>query len=803
MINSDTFSKWHGVDLHIHSIKSNEVKPNDYEGGSFSGNDLLEKLLENDISIFSITDHNSINLSLYDELSDLVNSDKYKNRINYIIGVELDVKDTDIYNDVFHCLTLFETKDANLINKAIYELFDKKKESERNEDSIFPSINKIFSVFNKHGIQNMILIPHYRDKDKGISYKNEDANKLLIYLNKLCFNAYEDSNNVVLLSKSLKCYMDYNCDFPFVAFSDNHNLRKYPSGKNKSDKNTKCYMLSNINYPFNSVKTAFEEPRLRISLDGVVNTRLHHSNNKYIESFSIGNNEIKLSPYCNIIIGRFGSGKTLLMRKIIAGNKGLKDDSHYKDLFDSQPSFQIRINNSSYESIENSGGLLKWYELAQKEEYSYKSYFGYKELQSLFKKFKLNYECAEDIVFNINTKDILDSYNKFKESLKDKSAINNLNFEKAFRNEEFYNVPIGTNFDIQKVIDLLSDNNNLTSIIEAKIDNINVFAESEIELLEKASKIIERKKEMLNLYSKYDAYKQMEDLIQEYNDLYINNIDKQKCNKLITDFNALSKNTINFCNKICTLYSVLKKSKYEEIVGPIKTELFGPYTVEKTYESSETFPELIDIFASGNSKKEDLFKTVLFIENNDLKYRANGTFEKCLNNYSNKVNGLFKKENAKYDIYKGETSLLKKSAGEKASLFMELLFELIKKDIDSNESIVLFLDQPENDIDNKNIYETVTKKITELKKQSVNFQCIIVTHNGNVGIGIDSENILIANEKLMNGNEKQFDYRSGCIENTVFIKGVCDILEGGKEAMIKRTSKYGINIIKKVTENEA
>ena len=133
---------------------------------------------------------------------------------------------------------------------------------------------------------------------------------------------------------------------------------------------------------------------------------------------------------------------------------------------------------------------------------------------------------------------------------------------------------------------------------------------------------------------------------------------------------------------------------------------------------------------------------------------------------------------------------------------MNLLFDLIDNDIANNKSIVLFLDQPENDIDNKNIYDTITKKITELKKKSVLFQCIIITHNGNVGIGIDSENILIARDITLDNNIKQFDYRSGCIEDTLFIKEVCDILEGGKEAMMKRTSKYGINIIKKVTENE-
>ena len=796
------FSIWNGVDLHIHSPKSNEVKPNDYDGATFSASELLDTLLENDINIFSITDHNCFNTSLYEDLSSLVKEDKYVNRINYVPGVELDVNDKDIYaNDTFHCLVLFDTNDFSLIDKAISELFSNKKESERNNDALYPSINEIFTVFNKCGIKNLILIPHYRDKHKGISYKKEDTNKLLENLNRLCFNAYEDSNNTSLLSKSLKCYLDCNCDFPFVAFSDNHDLKKYPQGKNVNDKSTKCYMLSNVKYPFNSIKTAFEEPRLRVSLDGVDGVRNTNADNKYIQSFSLGNKEYPLSPYCNTIIGRFGSGKTLLLKRIISGNKGLKDNEHYKDFYDKQPTFQIKINGSSYESVENSGDTLKWYELAQKEEYSYKSFFRAEDINSLFKKLKLSYKCAEDIKFEYNKENLINSYQSLVNALKNKSTTNYLEFQKAFRNGNYYSVSKGKQFDIQSVIELIN-NNNLESIIGAKIEDISVFSEAESKALNFADEIIKKKNDVLKLYQNQQPYNQIVNAIKEYNEAYIQNEEKIKADNLLSDFKTMCKSIDNFCEQTCILSGMLKKSKYDEITTPNKEVLFGDYSVERTYESNDSYPTIVDLFASGNCKKADLFKTVLNIEYNNESYRNKNIFEKCLDNYLAKLNGLFKKENAKYDIYKGDDSLLKKSSGEKASLFMNLLFDLIDNDIANNKSIALFLDQPEYDIDNKNIYDTITKKITELKKKSVLFQCIIITHNGNVGIGIDSENILIARDITLDNNIKQFDYRSGCIEDTLFIKEVCDILEGGKEAMMKRTSKYGINIIKKVTENE-
>lgn len=109
-------STWNRVDLHIHSKKSNEVKGNDYRGEEYSAEDLLKKLSENDIkiNIFSITDHNCINDRLYKEIQSLILLAPYNNQINYVIGVELDVYDTNIYEDVFHCLCFFDSK--NLLN---------------------------------------------------------------------------------------------------------------------------------------------------------------------------------------------------------------------------------------------------------------------------------------------------------------------------------------------------------------------------------------------------------------------------------------------------------------------------------------------------------------------------------------------------------------------------------------------------------------------------------------------------------------------------------------------------------------
>ena len=60
------YSDWFKVDLHIHTDFSKTTKTNDYQG-NFDINLLKQKLVENDVKLFSLTDHNIINVDAYRE----------------------------------------------------------------------------------------------------------------------------------------------------------------------------------------------------------------------------------------------------------------------------------------------------------------------------------------------------------------------------------------------------------------------------------------------------------------------------------------------------------------------------------------------------------------------------------------------------------------------------------------------------------------------------------------------------------------------------------------------------------------
>ena len=66
-------------------------------------------------------------------------------------------------------------------------------------------------------------------------------------------------------------------------------------------------------------------------------------------------------------------------------------------------------------------------------------------------------------------------------------------------------------------------------------------------------------------------------------------------------------------------------------------------------------------------------------------------------------------------------------------------------------------------------------------------QIIIVTHNPNLVINADAEQVIIAKNK-----EESISYLCGAIEEEAIRKEICQILEGGEEAFKKREQKYNI-----------
>lgn len=97
-------------------------------------------------------------------------------------------------------------------------------------------------------------------------------------------------------------------------------------------------------------------------------------------------------------------------------------------------------------------------------------------------------------------------------------------------------------------------------------------------------------------------------------------------------------------------------------------------------------------------------------------------------------------------------------------------------------SQTIIFDQPEDDLDNEFIFNDLINIFKEIKLYR---QVIIVTHNANIVVNADAEQVIVA----QNTNEK-LSYVSGSLENPDINKEVCRILEGGEDAFNRRSNKY-------------
>lgn len=99
-------------------------------------------------------------------------------------------------------------------------------------------------------------------------------------------------------------------------------------------------------------------------------------------------------------------------------------------------------------------------------------------------------------------------------------------------------------------------------------------------------------------------------------------------------------------------------------------------------------------------------------------------------------------------------------------------------------STPFIFDQPEDDLDNEFIIDHLLPVFREIKKYR---QVIIATHNANLVVNADSEQVLIATNR-----GEVLKYESGALENPDIRNRICDILEGGEKAFLKRELRYGI-----------
>lgn len=112
--------------------------------------------------------------------------------------------------------------------------------------------------------------------------------------------------------------------------------------------------------------------------------------------------------------------------------------------------------------------------------------------------------------------------------------------------------------------------------------------------------------------------------------------------------------------------------------------------------------------------------------------------------------------------------------------------------LDDSDARPLIIDQPEENLDPKSVFDELVGLFVEAKAKR---QVIIVTHNANLVINTDADQIIVADAgSHPSGGLPPIRYMAGGLEDAAIRKAVCDILEGGEVAFRERARRLRVRL---------
>jgi hypothetical protein len=115
---------------------------------------------------------------------------------------------------------------------------------------------------------------------------------------------------------------------------------------------------------------------------------------------------------------------------------------------------------------------------------------------------------------------------------------------------------------------------------------------------------------------------------------------------------------------------------------------------------------------------------------------------------------------------------------------------LLYVSIDRSDDRPLIIDQPEENLDPKSVFDELVWRFGEVRHRR---QVIVVTHNANLVVNTDADQVIVAEATPNDAGElPSFRYTSGGLENPHVREAVCRILEGGAPAFRERARRLRV-----------
>lgn len=811
--------EWILADLHMHSQYSSKRKTGDKNKVcEMSAQEYVEILKEKKVKVFSITDHNYFSDLYYDEVEEYINYKHYDMKL--INGVEFDVFPTEEDDEFVHICFYFDDKlDRKLLHEKVEELYKVP----------VPNLFQVIQSMENLGVK-FIIIPH-GDKDRGIFKKvlrnNYTGNNTEIYKYAMykVFNAYDvsakfyeksidhwaanffsktksfkkiidllDEQRILDLEKRLVAkikdesvelsneeteifdYMiEYGSYYAYFSFSDWHNKNEYKPQINN-------FIFGELKNSFEAIEMATLDPESRIIQSTDTTIEISSSILKEI-TFSIDGEkkEIKFSPGLNAIVGKRGSGKSLLISII----KNLKDKNDSEGALNVYKNLNINnIQAKDRGDINISLGGLNSVEILSQNDISdiFDNPANAQKKISEYFPVILDYDKTKlDFILTLLEK-IKPLDNNYKNVT---NSIKNIKKSDSFQFSE-YHIDSTTNYD-KLFDDIIVQMKALSRKIEKfgiNNEKLSTMIDSFVVLQKYYSNIILFDKTMIKCHN---------EIITDINKELGENKKLQLLNKkAIEEAQKIIKSNLDIQLQFKKLTYYIEHLKINN--PPVKCARKGKYLFVTYFEIPLDLKEIIiENIAKSLNRGQSI---------DDIKKYINGVKElkkgKSLeSSYKEFINGdFFKKKQSFFEIvntsidYEKNINSMKDieeyvksdylidltlaSLGTKSVAYLDMLFDL--------DCAILVLDQPEDNIDNDYISNYLVPNIKRNKKIK---QLIFVTHNPSVAVYGDAFNYIFVE------NTDQIKYSNFYIENQNDKDELIKILEGGRGSFSNRNKKFG------------
>lgn len=854
------FRKW---DLHLHSpysIMNNQFKRDQH--GKIDINSYISKIKEENIEAIGLTNYFNFTAD------DFILKEKLEDEgIIVFLNLEVRLSNINKADDLFDYHIIF---DDTLENEVIKNVLANLKANLGAEQKSFNRLNT-FEINKKANIdfKNLLdvlsndrelngrYLKGFLSRGHGSATSDSDPKNASVYEN-ICSNSdfiIHSSCDDPVNCKDSKCKhnnLETDRSFwlshkkyvrPLLQSSDAHSI----------DEIGKKYSWIKSDLTFEGLKQIIFEPEYRISLNK--DRPGPDKDELIIDKIIYEGKEIFLSENLNAVIGGRSTGKSTLLNSIakklnnsvkIKGNTfenlecfkifwkdGIEDYSRSVEYIPQEYMIELAQNDELLKSLVN--GIIKSKKLDESIKcYEDKTDTLKKELHGLMVLYKENLKNQESLekpeAEEDATEKRIKNYKNKRDKILSSISINSNEIEQ-------YNIQLETLKELTEKIELYQ--NDLMCIKNApqleinSIKNISTDLKCSPSLNEDFQLIIDE----INIQLSEEYIKKLNTLLSKYDD-FIGETKSQiieiteaetfkRCKKQSDSNNEIAILDALIVNENDSLKKIRDYKKYESDLltenKKLRNEIILKYKQHSIYRE--------ELYSAFKVPADDLSITLEFylkdLENEFDYINARGQFKNDFiqnihEDINKEVENIFEDNNLKFngnknlidhiehflttDLYSYRFLITyqkdrfdEMSPGKKSFVILKLILDF------SDSKIPVLIDQPEDSLDNRAIYKELKEYI---KKNKLHRQIITVTHNPNIVVAGDCENVIIANQESdeqKNENEKKFDYINGSLEsrtkdiNSEFLlkkysikEHVCDILEGGEEAFIDRERKYSI-----------